>query len=98
LSVTPYIFIVGIASLIAWLLEVSLAAFDHQQYWLLILFVAFLAVCVFLSMRVNLNEFSMNLFYRNRLVRAYLGASHASRMPNPFTGFDPHDTRARSRS
>jgi hypothetical protein len=91
LSVTPYIFIVGIASLIAWLLEVSLAALDHQQWWLLILFFAFFAVCAFLSMRVNLNEFSMNLFYRNRLVRAYLGASHASRMPNPFTGFDPHD-------
>lgn len=33
----------------------------------------------------------MNLFYRNRLVRAYLGASHATRKPNPFTGFDPHD-------
>jgi Patatin-like phospholipase len=91
LSITPYIFIVGIASMIAWLLQVSLAALDHQQYWLLILFVAFLAVCVFLSMRVNLNEFSMNLFYRNRLVRAYLGASHPNRMPNPFTGFDPHD-------
>jgi Patatin-like phospholipase len=91
LSVTPYIFIVGIASLIAWLLDVSLGALDRPQYWLVILFVAFLAVCVFLSMRVNLNEFSMNLFYRNRLVRAYLGASHTTRMPNPFTGFDPHD-------
>jgi hypothetical protein len=139
LSVTPYIFIVGIASLIAWLLEVSLAVLNGQgdalrkfvagsqvaqkvsgwiisldltsssgkatgqgtllpnspvsvpsvyvrahweilqaewhSGWLLILFVAFLAVCLFLSMRVNLNEFSMNLFYRNRLVRAYLGAS-----------------------
>jgi hypothetical protein len=155
LSVTPYLFIAGIASLIAWLLEVSLAVLSHQDFWLgkfvagspvaqrvsgwmvsvrpisnlrnvtgqgtgmlnnpvtapalyirahweilqstwnncwlLILFAAFVAVCVFLSMRVNLNEFSMNLFYRNRLVRAYLGASHTTRMPNPFTGFDPHD-------
>jgi len=155
LSVTPYIFIAGIASLISWLLEVSLAVLNGQDYWLgkfvegspvaqkvsgwvisldsisnsgnitghgsltpnnpvsvpatyiqahweilqaewhwwwlLIFFVAFLAVCVFLSIRVNLNEFSMNLFYRNRLVRAYLGASHSTRMPNPFTGFDPHD-------
>lgn len=33
----------------------------------------------------------MNLFYRNRLVRAYLGASHSARHPNPFTGLDPDD-------
>ena len=150
LSVTPYVFIVGIASGIAWLLEVVLATLSHSQdlgefvagselvkkisgwvisfditvlgnihgtatvkaparpaaayiqahwailqnekcWWLFALFVALFAVCVFLSWRVNLNEFSMNLFYRNRLVRAYLGASHEGRKPNPFTGFDPHD-------
>jgi hypothetical protein len=48
-------------------------------------------VCLFLAWRVNLNQFSMNLFYRNRLVRCYLGASHKFRKPNPFTGFDPED-------
>ena len=45
-----------------------------------------------LSRRFNVNEFSMNHFYKNRLVRCYLGASHGSnREPNPFTGFDPQD-------
>jgi hypothetical protein len=153
LSVTPYVFIVGLASGIALLLEACLAVLGHstdnlwklvagspvaqkvsgwvfsldvtvfgnihgqgtmtpqnsanpaaayvQAHWailhhetccgLLFLFGALLAICAFLSWRVNLNEFSMNLFYRNRLVRAYLGASHAGRRPNPFTGFDPHD-------
>jgi hypothetical protein len=47
--------------------------------------------CLLLAWRVDLNDFSMNLFYRNRLVRCYLGASHRSRKPNPFSGFDPDD-------
>jgi hypothetical protein len=158
LAVTPYIFILGIASVIAWLVEITLAALSKQDQvgafilgspvaqkvtgwifslttdgvpgfrgaygnispamadtihewdkayfqahwallkaewtdwkWLLILLTGLLGVCAFLSWRINLNEFSMNLFYRNRLVRAYLGASHEGRLPNPFTGFDPHD-------
>ena len=40
---------------------------------------------------VDVNEFSMHLFYRNRLVRAYLGASNVGRNPHPFTGFAPDD-------
>jgi hypothetical protein len=51
---------------------------------------------------VNVNRFSLQAFYRNRLVRCYLGASnvphgdangkqHLGRMPNFFTGFDPND-------
>jgi hypothetical protein len=46
---------------------------------------------VILSWRVDINEFSMHLFYRNRLIRAYLGASNERRQPQPFTGFDPGD-------
>jgi hypothetical protein len=44
-----------------------------------------------LAMRVDLNEFSMHYFYRNRLVRCYLGASNRERVPNPLTGFDRGD-------
>jgi hypothetical protein len=43
-----------------------------------------------ISRRVNLNEFSLHTFYRNRLVRCFLGASRA-RTPHPFTGFDDED-------
>jgi hypothetical protein len=38
--------------------------------------------------RVDINEFSMQSFYRNRLSRCYLGATTPERSPNPFTGFD----------
>ena len=40
--------------------------------------------------RVDVNEFSMHGFYRNRLARAYLGATNPKRSPDPFTGFDDH--------
>lgn len=40
---------------------------------------------------VNVNRFSLQAMYRNRLVRAYLGASNMRRRPNLFTGFDPED-------
>lgn len=42
---------------------------------------------------INLNKFSLHYAYRNRLVRAFLGASRrkADRNPNPFTGFDQAD-------
>ena len=41
---------------------------------------------------VNVNRFSLHATYRNRLVRAYLGAARAEkRRPHPFTGFDPDD-------
>jgi hypothetical protein len=40
---------------------------------------------------VNVNRFSLNGFYRNRLVRAYLGASRTNRDADPFTGFSLND-------
>ncbi len=43
-----------------------------------------------LSWRLDVNEFSMHNFYRDRLTRPYLGASRR-REPNPFTGFDRRD-------
>jgi hypothetical protein len=44
-----------------------------------------------LAWRVDINEFSMHHFYRNRLVRCYLGASTVDRKQHPFTGFSPDD-------
>jgi hypothetical protein len=45
-----------------------------------------------MSRIIDLNKFSMHGMYRDRIVRAYLGASRAeSRRPDPFTGFDPDD-------
>ncbi len=56
--------------------------------WALVLF----AASSLLAWRVDINEFSLHQFYRNRLVRSYLGASRGGRRkPNLFTGFDPKD-------
>ncbi len=59
--------------------------------WLASVGAIFLVAAVALSWRVDVNEFSLHHFYRNRLVRCYLGASNPERKPEPFTGFDPDD-------
>ncbi|BFU95299.1 MAG: conserved membrane protein of unknown function [Nitrospira sp.] len=47
---------------------------------------------VLMSFYININKFSLHAMYRNRLIRAYLGASRGpKRVPNPFTGFDSCD-------
>jgi predicted acylesterase/phospholipase RssA len=58
---------------------------------LAIAFTAFLSFALLLGWRVDINKFSLYMMYRNRLVRAYFGASTARREPHPFTGFDPQD-------
>jgi hypothetical protein len=57
------------------------------------LFLAFLLSGSFavLVWRVDINEFSMHHFYKNRLVRCYLGATNLNRRPDPFTGLDAND-------
>ncbi|HYK06060.1 MAG TPA: patatin-like phospholipase family protein [Thermoanaerobaculia bacterium] len=55
---------------------------------------AFLGIGIFallLSLAIGVNKFSMHALYRNRLIRAYLGASRNRREPDAFTGFDESD-------
>jgi predicted acylesterase/phospholipase RssA len=54
-------------------------------------FAGFLAAAMLLGWRVDINDFSLYMLYRNRLVRAYFGASSGKRKPHPFTGFAPED-------
>ena len=58
---------------------------------LLIALAGALAIWLVFGFAMELNEFSMNAFYRNRLVRCYLGASNGERRPEPITNFDPQD-------
>lgn len=58
---------------------------------LLIALGAVLLVATVAGALIGVNQASMHSMYRNRLIRAYLGASRGTRDPNPFTGFDPHD-------
>ncbi|MFL6930917.1 MAG: hypothetical protein ACJ8FK_13480 [Xanthobacteraceae bacterium] len=59
--------------------------------WLWIGIGVLIVVAGFAWTHVNINRFSIHALYRNRLIRAYLGASNPARAPNPFTGFDDND-------
>jgi hypothetical protein len=72
----------------------------HQHYRLLVrsqpglvlaLAGALLASGWLLARFVNINTFSLHGMYRDRLIRAYLGASNAERKASRFTGFANND-------
>lgn len=50
------------------------------------------AVSVVVSSLVNINIFSLHGLYRERLMRAFLGASNSARHTDAFTGFDSSDS------
>ncbi len=62
----------------------------HTGSLMLVIAIAFVTWLLF-AWAVNVNEFSLNAFYRNRLVRCYLGASNEARNPEPTTNFDVQD-------
>lgn len=73
----------------------------NTPQWLLFRFTATVIVLgLLMSVFININRFSLHAMYRNRLIRAYLGASrvHTERDQtfNPFTGFDNLDNPAMS--
>ncbi len=97
-KVAPYVFIVGLMCWISWgidqiqnahLLADQGKFITGNRLWLAIS--GCLAVALIMAWRVDVNQFSMHMYYRNRLVRAFLGASNPNRWPNRFTGFDLND-------
>ena len=52
-----------------------------------------LVIGVVMGLFINVNKFSLHSAYRDRLIRAYLGASRDAnqRQQNPFTGMDEQD-------
>lgn len=58
---------------------------------LVFLFFMLLLLGVVLGRLISTNVFSLQYLWRNRIIRAYLGASHTDRRPNPFTNFDKYD-------
>jgi hypothetical protein len=65
----------------------------HDLGWFLGGATIVFAIASLASHMVNINRFSIHSLYRNRLIRAYLGASNHDRAPNPFTGFDEVDNK-----
>jgi hypothetical protein len=53
--------------------------------------VAFLALSFLSAYYININFFSISAMYRDRLIRAYLGASNPKRNASLFTGFAEND-------
>ena len=99
-------FIVLFALLLSWAADPLLVsigatpstASSHQELvtstkpWkLLWLFGGAVIGSLFFSRFIGINKFSLHAFYRNRLIRAYLGASNPARRPHPITGFDASD-------
>jgi hypothetical protein len=109
-AVAPFLFIAGLLVGVAYTLHqvilinsgqdwASVGAVDHLRHSpflrvSLAVWSACLAALLLMAARVDINEFSLNAFYRNRLVRCYLGATRfapGERNPQNFTGFDDDD-------
>lgn len=56
-----------------------------------ILFLVLLVVVILLGRQIQVNRFSLNGLYRNRLARTFLGGARRDREPDRFTGFDAQD-------
>jgi hypothetical protein len=101
IRIAPYLFMIGFLLLGAYMLEI----FDEYIFYRVpnnlmdfkyMICTAILAiVTAVLSWRVGVNQFSLHDFYRNRLVRAYMGATRRrtdrENTANTFTGFDKND-------
>ena len=86
---TPLLFAIGIVTLTSYYVHALLARNDSVFFAAMI--ACCLAVSIFLAWRVNVNVFSMNSMYYNRLTRCYLGASRDRSNVNPVIGFDEDD-------
>jgi hypothetical protein len=106
--IAPFVFIAGLLIAIAYALD-AVIVLNAGQSWgvgtpgenllplrdvLLMLGIGCVVALAIVAVRVDINEFSLNAFYRHRLVRCYLGATRFTpneRHPQNFTGFDDKD-------
>lgn len=72
-------------------IQASAALVKGQGTVLLVAAFGLMLAVTLLSLRVDVNVFGFNMFYRNRIERCYLGASNVGRRPHPLTGLDPTD-------
>ncbi len=106
--VAPYLFIAGLLLGVATVLDQIVIRSAGRSWWSLtdpaahwsVFGVSLVALTVsgvtlfILGFRIDINEFSLNAFYCNRLVRCFLGATRTrpkERTPQNFTGFDDAD-------
>jgi hypothetical protein len=101
--VAPFVFIAGVLLAVGYVIHLIIRLNGGTDWWAqhtaplarvsLVMLAACLVATLLLAWRVDINEFSLNAFYRNRLVRGYLGATRdaTARNPQNFTGFDDKD-------
>jgi len=99
----PPIFLSGATIIVATCLQLTFVEFDLWSVSLTL--VAMAAVALVASLFVDINVFSLQELYQDRLVRTFLGASRLQkgqtgapfrsiqelRLPDPITGIDPRD-------
>ena len=109
-AVAPFLFIAGLLIGVSYALDAviqinagegwaSVGAGPHVDHSMflrvsLITMAACVGLLLLMAARIDINQFSLNAFYRNRLVRCYLGATRftpGERNPQNFTGFDDND-------
>lgn len=104
-KIGPYVFIAGLLLAVSTVLFHSARAYlglplDRygealekvtQPEWIAGAALLLTLIALVLSLTVDINLFSFHMFYRNRLVRCFLGASNPKRSELPFIGFDPRD-------
>jgi hypothetical protein len=101
IKIVPYIFMIGFLLIGSWImgqLRLVCPSFlrNNLKDWADVVETIVLGfITWFLSWRIGVNEFSLHHFYRNRLIRAYLGATRTRedriKTANAFTGFDTND-------
>jgi hypothetical protein len=96
------IFLASLAVLDNWLLSkahlVKSNLTSHKEFLenthpehALLLALSCLLISWVMAKFIDINKFSLQAMYRNRLIRAYLGASNPNPQINQFTGFDQTD-------
>src|SRR5947209_19359897 len=64
---------------------------DTRTRWAIVARFGFIGVGWFMARFIDVNKFSLHAMYRNRLIRAYLGASDDHDGVNQYLGFATND-------
>jgi hypothetical protein len=101
-AIGPPVFMIGLILLLSYVVEQTITALQTQRWTAahsfipyVFLFGALAAIALFFGWRVDINDFSLHSFYRDRLARCYAGASNPDRSADRFTGFSASDNRLR---
>ncbi|WP_035349499.1 hypothetical protein [Edaphobacter aggregans] len=98
----PPVFIAGLVLTLSWVVEKALLVIEARlgnqilpHFDFLVLLGVLAGAAVLFGWRIDINEFSLHAFYRDRIARCYAGASNPDRRANRFTGFAASDKRFR---